>query len=160
VAEARRLGLLHDAITGDITAGQIEADGSAASDTRGPTAAALTLEHEVEESLRVAIDDERAEVAFALARLDTGTYGACVACGETIPDVRLAVVPATRFCIGCEVTGERGARAADLPLIDTILRAALREVDGWADDGPDEDDVVVPAPEEDAMHDATASGRA
>lgn len=158
VAEARRLALLHQAIAGDITAGQADTDGPAASDTRGPAAASVTLEHEVEESLRVAIDDERAEVAFALARLDAGTFGTCVACGETISDARLEVVPATRFCIGCEAIGERGQ--ADLPLIDTILRAALREVDGWADDGPDEDDVVVPAPEEAAVHRATASGRA
>jgi DnaK suppressor protein len=157
VAEARRLALLHEVVADDITAGQADTDGRPASETRGPAAASVTLEHEVEESLRVAIDDERAEVAFALARLDSGTFGTCVACGATIPDARLEVVPATRFCVGCEAIGERGQ--ADLPMIDTILRAALREVEGWADEGPDEDDVVVPAPEEDAVHRTTTSGR-
>lgn len=159
VAEARRLGLLHEVIAGDIMAGQNDTNGRAASETRGPAAAAVTLEHEVEESLRVAIDAERAEVAFALARLDAGTFGTCVACGAVILDARLEVVPATRFCIECEAIGERAAGGPVLPMIDTILRAALREVEGWADDGPDEDDVVVPAPEEAAVHGATVTGR-
>lgn len=158
VTEARRLDLLHRAIADDISEGQADADGRPASEIRGPAAAAVTLEIEVEQSLRIAVDDGRAEVAFALARLDAGTYGTCEACGVPIAPERLEVVPATRYCIGCEVLGERREGAASLPMIDTILRAALEEVDGWDDDGPDEDDVVVPAPEEVAMH-RTATSR-
>lgn len=160
MAEARRLGLLHQMIDGDIVAGQADADGPAASEVRGATAGAVTLEHEVEESLRVALDDEQAEVALALARLDAGTYGTCVACGCAVPDERLEVVPATRFCVRCETVGEAGS-TVPMPMIDSILRTALREVDGWADDGPDEDDHVVPQPEERAVHrsDAADAGR-
>lgn len=158
VAEVRRLGFLHRAIADEIAAGHADADGPAASDTRGPAAAAVTLEHEVEESLRIAVEDERAEVAFALARLDTGTYGTCVSCGQQIPDDRLEVVPATRFCIRCETIGERGSETIAMPMIDSLIRAALREIDSWDDDGPDEDDHITPAPEDDAMH-TTATGR-
>lgn len=158
VAEARRLSLVQQAIGHDITAAQADSESRPASETRGPAAGASTLEHEVEVSLQLVVDDELAEVAFALARLDSGTFGTCVACGGAIPDARLEVVAATRFCVACEAIGERHDGAVHLPMIDTILRAALREVDGWADDGPDEDDVVVPAPEEAAMRSVRAIG--
>jgi hypothetical protein len=113
----------------------------------------------VEQSLRVAVDDGRAEVACALVRLDAATFGLCVACGGLVPDERLEVVPATRFCIRCETTEERSADAAGLPMVDSIVRDALREVDGWADDGPDEDDIVTPTAEEDAVHEASIDQR-
>jgi hypothetical protein len=74
-----------------------------------------------------------------------------VACGQPIPDERLEAVPATRFCVGCEALGEGGPSSPTLPMIDSILRTALREVEGWADDGPDEDDLVTPQPEEAAI---------
>lgn len=157
VAEARRLRLLHDVVADDVATTRADADGRPTSDVHGPSAGAVTLEHEVEESLRMAVDDERAEVAFALARLDTGTFGMCVACGGPIPDARLEVVPAARFCVACEAVGERWA-GPGLPLVDSILRAALREVEGWADEGPDEDDLVVPGPEEGAVHRTPPSG--
>lgn len=36
----------------------------------------------------------------ALRRVDEGEYGFCVTCGEPIEDQRLALDPATPFCIG------------------------------------------------------------
>ena len=39
------------------------------------------------------------EVERALAKLDTGTYGLCEACGEAIAPARLEAMPAARFCI-------------------------------------------------------------
>ena len=42
---------------------------------------------------------QRAQVEAALARLDDGTYGACVVCGEQIPDARLEVRPEAARCI-------------------------------------------------------------
>ena len=157
VAEARRLAAVHDAIDGDLAAGQSDADTRSASDAAGPDAAALMLEHEVEESLRLVVDDEQAEVAFALTRLDQGTYGTCVACGTVIPDERLELVPATRFCVPCEVAGERNAERGRGPTVDAVLRVAIQELDTWDDDGDDEDDVVVPTAEEDAVRTRTRS---
>jgi len=106
VAEARQLALIHGAIDGALT-GRADVDSRPVSDGRGPGAVTLLLEQEVEESLRRAVDDERAEVAFALTRLDQGTFGICVACGAAIPDERLGLMPATRFCVTCEAAGER-----------------------------------------------------
>ncbi|MEM7043925.1 MAG: TraR/DksA C4-type zinc finger protein [Pseudomonadota bacterium] len=37
----------------------------------------------------------------ALGRLEDGTYGECVACGELIADQRLALDPSALFCIDC-----------------------------------------------------------
>ncbi len=54
------------------------------------------LEHLDETELRE-IDAIRA----ALARIDAGTYGACVACGDPIAEGRLQALPTTPVCIDC-----------------------------------------------------------
>jgi DnaK suppressor protein len=41
-------------------------------------------------------------VRSALSRLESGTYGTCVACEQPIPKKRLAAVPWTPFCIACQ----------------------------------------------------------
>ncbi len=43
--------------------------------------------------------DQRAQVEQALARLDAGTYGICVDCGQPIPDARLEVRPEAARCV-------------------------------------------------------------
>ena len=43
--------------------------------------------------------DQRAQVLAALGRLDEGTYGTCVDCGQAIPDARLEVRPEAARCI-------------------------------------------------------------
>jgi DnaK suppressor protein len=45
--------------------------------------------------LRSQLDD----VQHALGKLDSGAYGLCEVCGESIPDDRLSALPATRFCM-------------------------------------------------------------
>ena len=44
---------------------------------------------------------EIAQLRAALARLDSGTYGLCVTCGEPIAPARLRALPATAQCIRC-----------------------------------------------------------
>lgn len=41
-------------------------------------------------------------VNAALERLETGTYGTCLACGEAIPPKRLAAVPWASCCVKCQ----------------------------------------------------------
>ncbi len=43
--------------------------------------------------------EQREQVVAALARLDDGTYGTCVACGQPIPDARLEVRPEAARCV-------------------------------------------------------------
>ncbi|HWQ99548.1 MAG TPA: TraR/DksA family transcriptional regulator [Candidatus Methylomirabilis sp.] len=38
----------------------------------------------------------------ALARIEEGTYGTCVDCGEQIPPARLRTVPGAIRCTGCQ----------------------------------------------------------
>ena len=42
-----------------------------------------------------AIDD-------ALHRVEIGTYGICIDCGEEIPGARLKAVPHTKVCVSCK----------------------------------------------------------
>jgi RNA polymerase-binding transcription factor DksA len=37
----------------------------------------------------------------ALNRMDDGSFGACLACGNTIPFARLSVMPETLYCVTC-----------------------------------------------------------
>jgi len=43
--------------------------------------------------------DQRAQVEAALARIDAGTFGTCVDCGQPIPDARLEVRPEAARCV-------------------------------------------------------------
>ncbi|HUG22738.1 TraR/DksA family transcriptional regulator [Piscinibacter sp.] len=53
--------------------------------------------------------DEMADVEAALGRLDAGTYGDCVDCGEPIALPRLLVLPAARRCAACQSAQEHAA---------------------------------------------------
>jgi DnaK suppressor protein len=53
------------------------------------------------------IDAQLADVEHATARLASGTYGICEACGEPIGTDRLAARPASRFCIEDQKSAER-----------------------------------------------------
>ena len=44
----------------------------------------------------------------ALTRMDDGSYGACVSCGQPIGAERLEALPWTRQCIDCKRKEERG----------------------------------------------------
>ena len=39
----------------------------------------------------------------ALVRIENGTYGICLSCGEEIPYERLEAVPITQHCVPCKV---------------------------------------------------------
>ncbi|MEM8539672.1 MAG: TraR/DksA C4-type zinc finger protein [Pseudomonadota bacterium] len=53
---------------------------------------------EVLEDLGLAGQDEIRAIDAALQRIEDGTYGICVICGELISQERLDVVPYTPFC--------------------------------------------------------------
>lgn len=43
----------------------------------------------------------RQRITAALARIDAGEFGACIACGEEIAPARLELDPTVPSCIGC-----------------------------------------------------------
>lgn len=52
----------------------------------------------------------RAQIQFrklvaALVRMKEGTYGNCLACGESIPYERLTAIPEASTCLPCTVVG-------------------------------------------------------
>lgn len=47
-------------------------------------------------------------VEDALKRIENGTYGKCVDCGEDIPEARLDAVPWAPYCIRDQEAHERG----------------------------------------------------
>lgn len=56
---------------------------------------------EVLEGLGHAGQDELKAIEAAMVRIDKGTYGVCVSCGQPIAAERLALLPATPFCQAC-----------------------------------------------------------
>ena len=56
-------------------------------------------------------------VRLALERLNDGSYGECLHCGQTIGDKRLEALPWTPYCIACQEKIENGE-------LDDQLRAA------------------------------------
>jgi DnaK suppressor protein len=54
--------------------------------------------------------EQRGEITAALARIDDGSYGHCVDCGNTVPDERLEARPATARCVPCQSKRDRKRR--------------------------------------------------
>jgi DnaK suppressor protein len=50
------------------------------------------------------------QVREALRRIDDGSYGVCLDCGDTIIERRLLAVPTARYCASCQADHERGCR--------------------------------------------------
>jgi len=63
----------------------------------------------IDEAARAHAAGELAQVVAALRRLDEGSYGLCVDCGEPIDPRRLRALPATPFCTACQAIHERPA---------------------------------------------------
>jgi RNA polymerase-binding transcription factor DksA len=66
----------------------------------------LAVEREEDEVLEGMGQSGLAEIEklrAALARIEDGTYGTCVRCGEEISAERLDILPATPFCRNCAV---------------------------------------------------------
>jgi DnaK suppressor protein len=54
-------------------------------------------------------DDQRAQIVAALARLEDGSYGRCVDCGQQIPPARLEVRPEAARCVQDQARAEAAA---------------------------------------------------
>jgi len=52
---------------------------------------------------------ELQQIVAALRRVDDGSYGECLDCGEPVDERRLFAMPATPFCTACQAIHERPA---------------------------------------------------
>ena len=64
------------------------------------------------------------EIRQALIRLDTGTLGICLDCGEDIGVKRLAAVPWTTSCIVCQEAMDSTAGQQPWTVSEEVLVAA------------------------------------
>jgi DnaK suppressor protein len=80
--------------------------------TYGSQAAAATqvFEQERELAMRERAGLHLEAVERALARLDAGTYGTCLRCGQPIAAERLEALPWAAHCIECQTIVDRGRR--------------------------------------------------
>lgn len=80
--------------------------------TYGSQAAAATQVFEQQRDLALR-DRSIAHLALvdeALARLEAGTFGACIRCGRAIAPARLEALPWAAYCIECQRLVDRGQR--------------------------------------------------
>ncbi|MFL6137040.1 MAG: TraR/DksA family transcriptional regulator [Frankiaceae bacterium] len=63
-----------------------------------------------EQSMREVVDGRRQEVEAALRRLDGGSYGRCVDCGNELSPERLDARPEAARCVDCQAKAEAAAR--------------------------------------------------
>ncbi len=74
------------------------------------TQSAADRVHDAEEQRDLS---ELAQVEAALARIEAGSFGDCVDCGEPIAASRLAVMPAAECCAACQARRERHGAGAE-----------------------------------------------
>lgn len=72
----------------------------------GSDDAVETFADELAEGMEIDLRASLDEVAEALQRIDAGTYGICVDCGEAIPAKRLEALPASARCTDCQRKAE------------------------------------------------------
>jgi len=65
------------------------------------------LETQQEQSLLVNEQALLTEVQSALERIDQGTYGQCLNCGQPIPEKRLEAIPWARYDVKCQAKLEQ-----------------------------------------------------
>jgi RNA polymerase-binding transcription factor DksA len=66
---------------------------------------------EQENTLNLLHNEEQqlAQIAEALERIEQGTFGKCEECGNNIPKARLKELPFTRYCVDCARKIEQGS---------------------------------------------------
>jgi RNA polymerase-binding protein DksA len=85
-----------------------EVEETAASDNHMAETATATLGREIDYTLGENSGQVLADIDSALQRIDDGTYGTCVNCGQEIPVQRLEAHPTASLCIDCKRRAEGG----------------------------------------------------
>lgn len=79
-----------------------------ANDNHLAETATATLGREIDYTLGDNAEQVLSEIDDALQRIDGGTYGTCVNCGQEIPRERLEANPWASLCIDCKRRAEGG----------------------------------------------------
>lgn len=105
-----------------------------------------TFEREKDLGIKDGLEIDKAKIALALDRIEKGTYGNCLRCGNPIPEGRLQAVPEAELCIHCQREQEEIAPASRRPVEeDTPRLGVYRGFELLADDvNPEGDDRAKP----------------
>ena len=108
------LSLLADLTRGhrDIVAAAVDSN---LDDEHDPEGATIAFERAQVDALIVQARHRLAEVDAARDRLDSGSYGRCLACGEAIAPARLEARPTARTCITCASVSRTSSRGPSAP---------------------------------------------
>jgi DnaK suppressor protein len=69
--------------------------------------ATVTLDREIDYTLEENSEHVLGEIDAALQRIEDGTFGICVTCGQEIGEDRLSAIPWATQCIDCKRREER-----------------------------------------------------
>lgn len=100
----------HDLEEGNLHASQSDFSGEMPFEEDYAASGTATFERERDLSLSENIKDILQKVNEALERIEEGTYGKCVSCGEDIPLERLEALPYASLCIPCKQKEEKASR--------------------------------------------------
>lgn len=84
---------------------EVEREKAKPSSMSNPDRADLALDYGHRErrlSLLDQLEEKLTDINAALDRLENGTYGICMNCGETIMPERLKALPSAELCIECQ----------------------------------------------------------
>jgi len=103
-AKAREVEHLLEFVDGTSFAGDEReaADELSAVDQHPSDMAGMTLQREVDYTVKEVLVDEERQIQEALRRKQEGTYGICANCGHKIPKARLDARPEATLCIDCQ----------------------------------------------------------
>lgn len=86
---------------------RVEASNAHFSEREPDSRAQMLSERELEFALDERETTEIAAIDAALERIDDGTYGICIECGEAIYPARLLAAPESERCIACQSRAEQ-----------------------------------------------------
>ncbi|MEW6522684.1 MAG: TraR/DksA C4-type zinc finger protein [Bacillota bacterium] len=81
-----------------------------------------TFERQKDLGTRYRLKQHLLEVDSAMRRVEQGSYGRCERCGAPIDTRRLEVVPATRYCVGCQKKADAHTPSRGRPIEEEVIR--------------------------------------
>ena len=101
IAERARLAEQVDSLQREFDAIVESSELVSTDDEHDPDGSTIAFERQMVASLLNEARHGVGEVDAAIERVDAGTSGRCVECGEPIPPERLDALPATTVCVRC-----------------------------------------------------------
>jgi len=96
-----------DRIVASLTHHEVEIESATSSrSAEFEEASRLDKDREYISGLLTMDTEELADINESLKRIDEGTYGLCVDCGNEIPEPRLEAMPSSLRCLDCQKQNE------------------------------------------------------